>query len=37
MEVEIVTFDVKGNDIPVIYATALRCTGGLKKLNLRSG
>ena len=25
------------NDIPVIYVTARRCAGGLKKLDLRSG
>ena len=31
-------FNVTGNDISVIYVTAHRCAGGLKKkLNLRSG
>ena len=30
-------FNVTFNDISVIYVTANRCAGGLKKLNLRSG
>ena len=30
-------FNVTCNDISVIYVTAHRCAGGLKKLNLRSG
>ena len=30
-------FNVTFNDISVIYVTAHRCAGGLKKLNLRSG
>ena len=30
-------FNVTINDISVIYVTAHRCAGGLKKLDLRSG
>ena len=30
-------FNVTINDISVIYVTARRCAGGLKKLDLRSG
>ena len=31
------SFNVTINDISVIYVTAHRCAGGLKKLDLRSG
>ena len=30
-------FSVTCNDISVLYVTAHRCTGGLKKFDLRSG
>ena len=30
-------FNVTINDISVIYVTAHRCAGGMKKLDLRSG
>ena len=30
-------FNITINDISVIYVTARRCAGGMKKLDLRSG